>query len=139
MTQDTWNSIALPIMRIIRARADRRPSFYQVVELSGLEQKAVEREMRELIHGGYVGDLEASSLARFDALDLHLHAKGKVAIKEWPGADAYESLLQLVQQRLDAERDPARRSRLSGFLEALKDLGTNAGGELLAGLLRGLG
>lgn len=140
MVDDTWESVALPIMRTVAEieRTGKRPNFDQILQRLEQDRSTVEREFRQLVHAQYLGGIDASSVAAFDMIEIHLHERGKVAVGEWPGEDALAAMIRLIEERIEDEIDPQKRSGWQRLRDALISVGTGAGGTLLAEVVRAI-
>lgn len=138
MADSTWDSIAIPILEAVAAeeKLGRRPDLARVVNVTGLAPDEVARELEALLDGDFVEGSDTSSLTSFDVGSLRLLERGKVAVREWPGDDAYSALIELIERRIADEKDPEHKGKLAKLREAIVAIGTGAGGNLFAELVR---
>lgn len=142
MASETWDSIAVPILKAI-AEAElegSRANFDAVVSRVGVDRSKVERELRALMADGYVDGIDASSSAGFNAIELRLLPRGKQIVGEWPSAD---DLVRVVIEKVDVlireQSDPGVRSGLEKLKDGILSIPSSVAAALLADLLRSLG
>jgi hypothetical protein len=142
--EDTWESRELPVLRAIaRATANRHCSHGDVLdelEGSGLSEDQVMLSIEWLLDSTppfitAQADMESEE----DVIGFYwirLTERGRRTVGVWPREDSYAAFLQLLEQRIQAEPDQEKRSRLTKFLEGAYGVGREVGTDLLTAWLK---
>jgi hypothetical protein len=136
MSSDLWQTRAVPILQFIASHETelRTLTVGQISEGTGIDPKLVVPELERLIDGGYIpgelkklmsgGDVRPWRLSSPRLTDI-----GAQALRMWPTA---EHVLDVLATRAEEEPDPEKKSKLRALAEALRSVGTDVLGEVLA-------
>lgn len=125
MADDTWATVALPILRwIAQAEGPQPITVGQLADDLELDAMIIANELDRLVDGGYLfgqvvktqtgGDPRPWFLAR-----RQLGPSGARAVGLWPSGDAGEVLLNVLRALEESTPDPEQKTRLRGAVEAL--------------------
>jgi hypothetical protein len=94
--------------------------------------------LRRLLDARFI---DATVLAAGDdpmiaAHDVVLLERGLRAVQVWPSKDPYAALVAMLEERLETETEPEKRSRIRTFLDGAKGAGRDVGVDLIAAFLR---
>lgn len=133
----TWFDRDYPVLlaaaKLTQASDYNHCTTYEIAEETGLEVRDVVKALANL-EQRYVNLHEAGSLAQRDYIVTGLTAAGLEAADVWPASDALaQRLVEALERALDdTPADSPKAGRLRAALNALKDLGVGASGNLLA-------
>ena len=142
MMEPTWSEVEVPILEAIAAieSEGRTPNSERIVERTGLDEDKAARALLRLWDAEYIGGskyAEGGDLyPRF--LSAHLLERGLRVTQVWPSDDQYESLLSLIEARLERAADPAERSKLQKLRDGLTGLGKDSASALLIAWLKSI-
>jgi predicted ArsR family transcriptional regulator len=133
---DLWEERALPILRYIAAH-ETDMGFISIGELStalGIDGHALAVELERLIEAGYIpGKLQmmmtGGDPTSWFLTKSRLTERGARAVSLWPRA---EQLLETIESRAEAERDPVRKKALHEILENVRQIGVPVLSEIIA-------
>jgi len=144
MVRDLWNTIDLPLLRAFCDIADEVP----LNPLLSPEEAQVRADLSELSFEQLVASVVRLRDAGLLKAELYragggvwqigsvsgLAERGLRAVGAWPSDDPLGTLLSILEERESAEADPAIKSRLRRFRDALKELGPQIASGLLVTL-----
>lgn len=100
---EAWESTAKPILlAIAELEEDYGPDLDEVVTFTGLERKAVTKQVRALIYENYLSAIDTGNLGGPDYTNLQLLPAGMREVGSWPSS-AGDSATQEAYDRLLAE------------------------------------
>jgi hypothetical protein len=138
MAEETWESVAVPILNAI-SELDQVDiiSVSELAERANVDPDNAQAELELLIAGGFVRGRFLDGLgADRDYCDPGLAPAGARAVGRWPPEAVYDALLQILGQRISDEIDPAKRTKLQQFRDSLLQIGQSVAAEVLASLIR---
>ena len=116
MADDTWYSVAVPILEYVHDHGGPM-KFLEIVNIAqgtALDASVVGPEVDNLVHTGYLrGELHRYLGQGEDGGTLvgcSLGERGLRTIGAWPSDDPYEALLELLDRQIAASPDPAEKS-----------------------------
>jgi hypothetical protein len=84
-------------------------------------------EVDRLARAGYLGNAVDKMMTCGDARPWHfmpmLAERGAREVGQWPTADAFAALLEVLDSRIEEETQPAERTKLQKFRDAATDVG----------------
>jgi len=133
VTAERWEQVDFPLLHEIAAREQGQTTVPTVGDLAaaiGADPQIVAVELERLIAARYLlGRLikMATPDPRPFRLDAVLGERGARAVQLWPadGATSVSLLLEVLNERADAEPDPERQGRLRRAASAAEDVGTD--------------
>jgi hypothetical protein len=130
VTEDTWNTIAMPILGFVSAHETEvtSGSVASIAKDLSIDPLMFEAEFDRLKRDSYIdGNIYKQAGMdpdRWRVNSLRLLAKGARAIEQWPDTDkVYELLVELVDRQIALAANP----EVKGRLEKAKDMLTNVG------------
>lgn len=136
MTENLWESRALPILRLI-AKVESTPGAVLTVgdisESTDISPQFVVPEVRRLIDEGYIpGELKplfsGGDVRPWYLTEARLTGKGARAVEIWPGVD---DVLAVLSRLAETETDPEKRSKFQRLASTVKDVGIQVVSEVL--------
>jgi DNA-binding PadR family transcriptional regulator len=100
-----------------------------------LPVEQIYRTIDRLHRDGYLHIRQAIKPYRY-LNEIRLTGHGLRAIGAWPSENNYDALLEVLNSRIEAERDPETKSRLSRLLGVLQVVGRDVGTSLLTEYLK---
>jgi hypothetical protein len=142
VTEDTWYTIALPVLGFVSAH-EREPSSGNVASIAkelSIDPLVFEAEFDRLKRDSYIdGNIHKQAGMNPEGWrvnSLRLLAKGARAIEQWPDTDkVYELLVQLVDRQIALTSDPEVKGRLKKAKDMLTNIGISTISTVLATLL----
>lgn len=143
MVERTWETRELVILRAV---FDALEEGGKASAVSAAARKAVPdlpapvymETIASLDEAGFLDATVMRGGGRIQAVHVNrLAERGRVAIGQWPGGDLSDQLLALLRQRLEAEKDPEKRSRIERLLGAIGDVGKDVLTSVLSALATG--
>lgn len=138
--QRNWDTVEQPILEAIHEAdtAGDRFGNDSIVTTVGIDKHIVDQSVEWLIDGGYVDGVDVSTTGdrRRQFIELRLTSVGARSVGRWPSTDPFESLLQVVDARIDAAQDSDERSRLEKLREGLVSTGKASATALLVAWLK---
>jgi hypothetical protein len=138
-----WERRDLPVLSAIAHATAHQPECTpeQLREaMPDLEEDELKQSLVWLKESGYI---EAIFLMADQAvlpvriLGIRLLERGRWAVGAWPREDSYAALLDLLEQRIQAEPEPDRKSKLVRVRDAVVAAGRDVMVDVIAGLVRG--
>lgn len=137
VTENLWDSRALPILRVIAAAEGNVGAFLSVGDISdatGIPPELAVPEIERLIDDGYVpGELKrpmsGGNVRPWYLTKTRVTGKGARAIDVWPAAD---DLLVALTELAQREPDPERRSKFARLLGIAREVGVQVLSDALA-------
>lgn len=126
MMEDDWSSTAKPTLLAVADLEDEYgPSLDEVVAFTGLERKAVAKQVRALIHGDYLSAIDVGNLGGPDYINLQLLPAGLSEVGSWPlsardtaAQEAYDRLLAELTRYIEAAT-PTEKAKAVVIREAV--------------------
>jgi hypothetical protein len=145
MIDDTWRSRELPILQAVaegeQTGVDDITTEW-LLDRTGLTPDAVARGLGALLDGTYIDATDASTYAGSYFMGVGLRERGRRTTGTWPPDDAYQALIQLLEQRIADSSTDEERSRWTRLLNGMKglarDVGTNTIASAIIELARAL-
>jgi hypothetical protein len=126
MATPTWAKRELPLLEAINDRATSLggPRWEDLPAATGLPTADVQLGLRRLYDNGWIDGLDVTGMgdAGFELIEIRLLEPGLQAVGAWP-ADPFVELVDVLRSRIESERDPATKTRLERFLEAVQEVG----------------
>lgn len=136
--RDTWNDIALPILRTLQELEDEEEGnawgteIEVLTERLGIDDNQVGQQLESLEDAGYISIKDNAQT--FDNPNQHhgikLRSEGRRELGEWP-ADPMAALASALARRLDeastAAANNEERFRLKALAEKVRDAGPTIG------------
>jgi hypothetical protein len=137
----TWESRDLAVLEVIRA-AEIKASDTGYAVLRDPQSLAAELDLprheilaslRDLAEAQppYVIGTDASDISEWYLTDIRLTERGRRAVGQWPSEEAYDALLQLLSQEIDAEPEAEKRRGLEKMRDGVLQAGREVGVALL--------
>jgi len=122
MAERTLETIERPILEAVRA-AEIESRDFEPSGL-GLDPSVYVTAARSLIEDGFIdGRVTVSGSGIVVSLMVdRLSGKGRRAIQQWPGDDAFEELVAIIRDRIAREDDPGLKRKLQHLLDSLQDV-----------------
>jgi hypothetical protein len=97
----------------------------------------VKLTLGRLLRAGFIdGTVQgASDDPMFMGFDFVLLERGLRTVEVWP-SDPYAALVTVLEDRLETETEPEKRSRIKAFLDGVKGAGRDVGVDIVAAFLR---
>jgi hypothetical protein len=144
--QDRWHRVAIPLLQAVAElpAGTSRANLGALGRDLGFDPIEVAGELEALIEAGYLRGSIKRAWPSDDArpwfyVNAGLAERGLRLLGYWPAEDPYEALLQRLEQRIDEEPEPERKSRLQRLRDGLISLGRDVGSDLIASVLMELG
>ncbi len=123
---DTWHDVEYPLLRAIAEEWEAGHAQLGngvLVEKTGLDKDVVDRSLERLLAASYIDgiDVPDASTVYVQLLRIQLTERGLRAVGQWPSEDHYESLLGLLETRIDQEPDDRAGHWLRTLRDALAD------------------
>lgn len=141
---NTWSQreqrVLEAVLAVEEADGDRLVTD-RLAESAGLTEPEARHALLALIEDGYVSITQSvggGGGGPIVAIWPRLRGKGRRAVGQWP-ADAYDALLTVLQERIDAEPDPAERSKLERLLSAVAGMGRDVLVDVLGATIKHAG
>ena len=141
MATYTWDTRELPILDAVAVaeEAGKAIGWGNVAETTGIEAEIVRRSLESLLSADYISGMAYhEGGGSFEIANIRLTERGRRAVGQWPSGDPFVALTALLEHRIATESDPARRSKLQRFLDAMTDVGKDVTGGVLVALVRQL-
>jgi len=148
-TKDTWNDIAMPILRVLQEMEDeahgngRGTNIDELAKRLDMGANLIGPQLDSLQHGEFItvqGNRPTSGRPHRH-FGITLLPEGRRALGEWP-ADPMASLANALARALDkaseAANDPEDRSRLRVLADGVRKAGAALGPAVAAEALRAL-
>jgi hypothetical protein len=142
MAEETWYTIALPILGFVSAneRNISSGSVASIAEELSIDPLAFEAEFDRLKRDSYIdGSIYKQAGMNPEGWrvnSLRLLAKGARAIEQWPDTDkVYELLVQLLDRQISLASSPEDKGRLKEAKDLLTGIGISTISTVLATLL----
>lgn len=148
VNDDTWYSLALPILEAIRDLEGSDESYALTIgslaDRTGLEPRQIAVEVERLIDGGFLSAKLAKPMAGGDVRPWHvnnvrLSPAGARVVGLWPSDNPYEALLAVLERRVAEAPDEETRSKWRKVRDTIGGLGRDVGTNLIANVLLELG
>ena len=78
----------------------------------------------------------STTMDRWELMSIRLTERGREAVRQWPPRDAYEAFADLLEDRIDAEGDPAERTRLEKARDSLGSVSREVFGSIASAWVR---
>ena len=144
MAEDRWYAVALPILDYVHERGGTFVLLRigDIAEGTGLEPVEVATEVERLSGAGYLAGSIRKMMSGDDPSPWFLEnsslgERGLRVVGAWPSEDAYEALLDLLEQHIETTSDPTTRSKLSALRGSVSDVGKATIAGLLVELAKG--
>jgi len=140
MANDWSNREQMILDAVVRISDSRDPSSEEIVEATGLTDRAVQSGLRNLFDADYLtGDDVSSNNLGYQLQGIRLLEKGLRSTGIWP-ADPYDEFVRIVQAAIMKQANPVERGKLERLLESLSSVGQGvATGLLIEAAKRTLG
>jgi hypothetical protein len=143
----TWTDRERRMLEAIRdgEEAGEELELTMLAERVRLDPDDPERNLRlvkltlgRLLRAGFIdGTVQgASDDPMFMGFDFVLLERGLRTVEVWPSEDPYAALVAMLEERLETETEPEKRSRIKAFLDGAKGAGRDVGVDLVAAFLR---
>jgi len=144
MVDDTWLKTDLPLLcAIVEVEAEGSPGWMidqnEVLERADLtlDQDEWIRAVMRLQGGGYiVANVLRGGGGVMSCIVNGSLEPGRRATGQWPPDDAYLSLIQVINERIDAAPDEPTKGRLRGALDGVLGVGRDIGVDVTAEWLK---
>jgi hypothetical protein len=144
VVSETWLSVDYPMLcAIIEVEAEGQPGLMidgaKILERVGLEMSKDEwiRSVLRLQGGGYIeANVNRGGGGVMACIVMGATAAGRRVSGQWPPDDAYLSLVQVFNDRIEAAPDDATKSRLRTALDGILGVGRELGVDLAAEWLK---
>jgi hypothetical protein len=136
----TWQQRELPMLEAIRdaQEAGEDVRLDLLIKRLELDERQVKLTFRRLLDAGYV-DAHVQSAADdplFTVYDITLQEPGLRAVEVWPSEDAYANLITMLEEQLEAETEPEKRSKVKALLVGVTTAGREVVTEVAAAWMR---
>ncbi|MHB1988705.1 MAG: hypothetical protein ACYCSF_12100 [Acidimicrobiales bacterium] len=131
MAEETWTTIALPVLEEVRRGESDDPRVMTAALLGRLNTEAPMRyTFAALLEDGYITGAAAHwPLGRGEPVIvadvLRLTPKGRRAIGEWPSGESGEVLIRALEEATSRLPEGETKKRMSGLLQAAREVGTD--------------
>lgn len=127
MARLAWHEREQLILEAIRDLEDESSGQLQnapIIKATGLPERDVALGLEALLDGGYVlgRDMEGLNGPGANIFGARLAPAGRVKVKQWPGEDAADALLAVLDDALDRTEDPEQRQALEQAKTGLRGL-----------------
>ena len=128
MQQDTWQTIAIPILEYVaHHESDGLIMIGDLADAIDADPMTVSQEVDRLAGAGYLGDAVAKTMSGGDARPWHFRSilaeRGARTVGMWPAADPYATLLDVIDRRIAEESEPTERSKLQKLRSGIAEVG----------------
>lgn len=114
------------------------PHTSMIAEHSDLPLSDVKASVRDLLEAypAYITASDASDVTEWDVMGIRLTERGRRAVGQWPGGDAYDSLLEVLDSHIEAETEPDQRAALEKFRDGALQVTREVGVSLLTAWMK---
>jgi hypothetical protein len=143
MVEDTWYSLALPLLEYLNdADPLTFPNVGVIADALHVDPWAVVTEIDRLAEAGYIRSGVHKTMTGGDPRPWfvdhpELAERGARAVGMWPADDPYDALMALVDRHIAEEPDEEERSKLRRFADALGEVGKSVGTAILVEWAKG--
>jgi hypothetical protein len=133
----TWQEREQRMLEVIRdaEEAGEQIPLWTLAERLGLEERLAELTLGRLQQARYVRVFIRADWPT-GIYDAKLTERGLRQVGVWPSEDPYAALVDMLQEQLEAETDPGKRSRLRALLVGVTTAGREVVTELAAAWMR---
>ncbi len=143
MTDDTWWSLAVPILNHLASIENPGTEVItmgQLAEVVDSNAFSVADEVERLIDAGYMsGNLRqlmtGGDPSPWPLVGARLLERGARVVGMWPPEELYQAMLSILDQQVEQNSDQQTRTRLQNLRSAFMQLGTNTAAAVLAALI----
>ena len=138
--ESTWSEVEVPILEAIAAfeSEGRTPDSERIVERTGLDEEKAARALLRLWDAEYIGGSKYAEGGDLYPRVLSAHLRGLRVTQVWPSDDQYESILSVIEARLERAADSGERSKLQKLRDGLTGLGKDSASALLIAWLKSI-
>ena len=139
--ESSWGRVALPVLRgLLEAeREDRRTDLEGLRELTpDASEREFHNALEDLCEDGYIlgrAVAEPGSPYPGEYLGLRLAPRGRRAVRDWPGDDAFEALMIALDAAIDRATEPAERTKLEKLKATAQEVGQGVLTSILTSVL----
>lgn len=144
MVEDTWRSVALPLMEYIHEHGGMLTvlSVEQLSSGTGLEPLVVAEEIDRLAEAGYLAGGLQKTMTGGDPRPWFLKRaalaeKGLRVVGAWPSEDPYDALIETLDRRIAAASDEPTKGRLQALRTSVAEVGKATIAGLIVELTKG--
>lgn len=131
MVQETWTTVAVPLLEQVLAGEQSDPNAATAAVLESANQDgAVNRTLAALLDGGYLAGATphwplGAPRPQIVADVLRLTSKGRRAVGQWPSGQTGDVLIHVLETTVMQLPEGEARSRLHAFLAAAQEVGAD--------------
>ncbi|HYN35574.1 MAG TPA: hypothetical protein VEV82_01220 [Actinomycetota bacterium] len=143
MAELTWLKREMPILEAVFELEERSgddgfitTTVEQIADATGLDLGEVRRGVRALYESGYIVGENTTVHVGYNLYGIRLLEKGRQRVGQWPGQDSYESLITFLEDSINSEEDPDRKSKLERLKDGVTSVGRDVAGSVLSAWFR---